>query len=87
MKKGIEVQSAHDRAGNWLLKVAKKRGKLTIEDIKEAAMDWEPDYYFLVLNCLDTDSIQYYDDDLDGDAAELYKADAFLEALGRLKRK
>ena len=87
MKKGIEVQSAHDRAGNWLLKIAKNRGKLTIEDIREAAMEWEPNYYCLLLNCLDMDSIQYFDDDLDGDAAELYEADAFLEALGRVKRK
>ena len=87
MKKGIEVWSDYDRAGNWLLKVAKKRGKLTIEDIKEAAMDWGPDYYFLVLNCLDTDSIQYYDDDLDGDAAELYPAEKFLEFYGRMERK
>lgn len=87
MKKGIEVWSDTDISGNWLLKVAKKRGKLTLEDIKEAAMDWEPDYYFLVLNCLNTDNIQYYDDDLDGDAAELYPADKFLEFYGRMERK
>lgn len=87
MKKGIEVWSDHDISKNWVLKISKNRGKLTIEDIKEAATEWEPNYYCLVLNCLDMDNIQYFDDDLDGDAAELYEADDFLEAIGRMKRK
>lgn len=87
MKKGIEVWSGLDDFGNWMLKISKKRGKLTIEDIKEAATEWEPNYYCLVLKCIEEDGLQWYDDDLDGDAAELYEADNFLEALGRMKRK
>lgn len=43
MKKGIDVYPDRDGAGNWFLRVTKKRGKLTIDEIREAVTqynDW-----------------------------------------------
>lgn len=87
MKKGIECESAYDCAGNWVLRIRKKRGQLTLEEIKEAAMAWEQDYYGLVMRCMDDDMIQYYDDDLQGDAVELYRIEDMLELIGRVRSK
>ena len=39
MKKGLSTEARYDAAGNWMLVVRKERGKLTLEDIREAAME------------------------------------------------
>ena len=39
MKKGLSSEVTYDAAGNWMLIVRKERGKLTLEDIREAAME------------------------------------------------
>ena len=85
MKKGIEAWPKFDCNGNWVLKIKKAKGKLTLEDIRETAQEYEEDYYGLVLKCIGEDSLQYYDDDLDGDAAELYRIADMLEMIGRVK--
>lgn len=85
MKKGLSYEPTSDGAGNFVLVVRKERGKLTLEDIREAAKDWEQDYYALILKCMDDDMSQYWDDDLEGDAAELYMADKFLQVSGRAR--
>lgn len=68
-----------------MLVIRKKKGKLTIDDIKEAATEYEEDYYGLVLKCVGTDGVQWFEDDL-GDVAELYRITDVLEAFGRVKR-
>ncbi len=85
MKKGLSTETTWDGAGNAVLIVRKEKGKLTLEDIREAAMNYEQDYYMLVMKCIDEDLAQYYEDDLKGDVAELYCADKVLEAWQRLK--
>lgn len=45
MKKGINVWSDYDRQGNWTLCVGKKRGKLSLDEIKQAAQEYELDIY------------------------------------------
>ena len=87
MKKGIEVYTEFDPQGHCVLVIRKQRGKLTLEEIREAATEYEQDYYGLVLKCIDEDMDQYYDDDLLGDAAELYSISDILELKGRMKIK
>lgn len=64
MKKGLSTEVTYDAAGNWMLIVRKERGKLTLEDIREAAMECEQEYYALILKCIDEDMSQYWEDDL-----------------------
>ena len=50
------------------------------EEITEACMDYEQDFYMLVICAMDRNVGQYYDtDDLEGDYVTLYRADDFFE--------
>lgn len=76
MKKGIEAWSDWDISGRWILNIRKTRGKLTLEEIREAATEYEEDLYLLPLNCMpDTwyDGWGYEDS---GDCVTLYRSDA-----------
>ena len=78
MKRGIEVWTDYDRAGIWTLNIKKARGTLTLDEIKQAAMEYEQDFYMLVVKAMDEEIGQYYaTDDLDGDYVVLYRADDF----------
>lgn len=85
MKKGLSCESTYDAAGNWMLIVRKERGKLSLEDIREAAREYEEDYYALILKCMGDEVSQYWEDDLCGDVAELYRATEMLKVFGRAK--
>ena len=50
MKKGINAWADYDRQGNWTLCVGKKRGKLSLDEIKQAAQEYELDIYALFLD-------------------------------------
>ena len=80
MKRGIEVYTDYDVNGRWRLNVQKKRGKLTLEEIRDAAKEVELDYYLLVLDCFHEEC---FDDQLPeepvGDAVILYRTDLFYE--------
>ena len=79
-KKGIEVWTDYDLQRVWTLHIQKKRGRLTLEEITEACMDYDQDFYMLVICAMDRDVGQYYDtDDLEGDYVTLYRADDFFE--------
>lgn len=80
MKKGIEVNSEYDANGRWCLHISKKRGKLTLEEIKDAAREWEWDFYLLVLDCYhdEADNEQFGDTPV-GDHAVLYRTDLFFK--------
>lgn len=74
MKKGITVYTKYDRCGRWTLIVEKEKGKLTLDDIRQAATEWGEDHYLLHLNCM-----SFEEDELDepaGDQAVLYAAEA-----------
>lgn len=86
MKKGIEVSSEWDPQGYCVTVVRKARGKLTLDEIREAVTESDQDYYGLVLKYMDGDMLQYFEDDLQGDAVELYRMSDVLELLGRLKK-
>ena len=80
MKRGIIVWPDYDPAGLWVLKIEKKRGRLTLEEIREACTEYEQDFYMLVIRAMDEDISQYYTvDDLEGDFVILYRADDFFK--------
>ena len=79
MKKGIEVYTDYDKTNRWRLVIEKKKGKLTIEEIKEAAREWEYDFYLLVLDCFHDEDVPYGYDLPKGDRVELYRTDLFYE--------
>ena len=80
MKKGIEVWPDYDKLHIWTLHIKKARGRLTLDEIKDACTDYEQDFYLLVICAMDREVGQYYDtDDLEGDYVTLYRADDFFE--------
>ena len=80
MSKNIEVWSDYDRAGEWCLHIQKKRGKLSLDEIVEACINYEQDFYLLTIKAMDFEVGQYYDTtDLDGDFVTLYRADDFFK--------
>ena len=80
MKKGIEVYSDYDKTGVWTLHIKKKRGQLTLDEIRDACTEYEQDFYLLVIKAMDEEIGQYYEtDDLDGDYVTLYRADDFFK--------
>ena len=78
LSKNIETWPDYDRAGQWTLNIRKKRGRLTLDEIREACMDYDQDFYMLVICAMDNDASQYYEgDDLTSDYVQLYRADDF----------
>lgn len=81
MKKGIEVYPDYDAGNRWKLVIEKKRGKLTLDEIREAAREYEYDYYLLVLDCFhdQNDEQYYYYETPLGDKVELYRTEILNE--------
>lgn len=80
MKRGIEVWADYDPTGQWILKIQKARGKLTLDEIREACTEYDQDFYMLVIRAMDDDISQYYTvDDFDGDFVTVYRADDFFK--------
>lgn len=78
MKKGLEVWTDYDENGRWYLAIEKKKGRLTLDEIREAAMEWEQDFYALIVEAVDKESQCYYNWDFEGDFVRLYRATDFL---------
>ena len=49
-KKGIDAWASYDKQGEWVLNIAKKRGKLTVEEIEDAAREYEIGVYILFVD-------------------------------------
>lgn len=79
MKKGIVASADRDASGRWILVIEKKRGRLTLDEIKEAARDWEWDFYLLVLDCFHDEDVAYGYDAPQGDRVTLYRTDLLYE--------
>lgn len=78
MKKGIEVWPDYDANCQWCLRIKKKKGKFTLDEITEIATEWEHDFYALIIKAIDEDACQYFDDIETGDYVTLYRATDFL---------
>lgn len=76
MKKGIEVHSDYDRTGKWCLVITKKKGRFTLDEITEAAREWEWAWYLMPLNCAGDEELQYDEDD-EGDCVTLYRMEDY----------
>ena len=80
MSKNIEVWTEYDATGQWTLCIRKKRGRLSLDEIRDACTEYEQDFYLLVIKAMDEDVSQYYaTDDLDGDYVVLYRAGDFFK--------
>ncbi len=80
MSKNIEVWSDYDKNKQWRLNIRKKRGTLTLEEIRQACEDYKQDEYLLVICAKDKENGQDYEtDDLTGDYVQLYRADDFYQ--------
>lgn len=78
MKKGTTIESGYGVEGRWCLKIRKAKGKFSLDEIIEAAKEWEEDYYAVIVKAMSDETAQYYDDDLDGDCVTLYRATDFI---------
>ena len=79
-KKGIETEPGYDKAGRWCITIRKKRGRLTLDEIRQAARECEWDYYLLVIDAFHDDfDEQFGDSPPPGDRAVLYRTDLFYE--------
>lgn len=79
--------------GNWMLCVGKKRGKFSLDEIKQAAQEYELDIYALFLDCMGNDlpeSDNFYVPNSDGtmteysDFVQLYPAGNIEKMKGKL---
>lgn len=78
-KPNVEAYSDYDPTGRWILVIEKRRGKLTLEEIKEAARAHEWDFYLLVLDCFHDEEIQFDEPPARGDRVTLYRTDLLYE--------
>ena len=78
MKKGTEIWSDCDASGRWCLRLKKAKGKFSLDEIIEAATEWEQDFYAVIIKAVDDDMMQYFDDIEQGDFITLYSATDFL---------
>ena len=78
MKRGIETWTSYDRAGFFRLHIKKARGKLSLEEIREACREYDEGFYMLFVDALRDEAADYYDlGDIEGDSVVVYTADDF----------
>ena len=56
------------------MRIKKKKGKFTLDEITEIATEWEQDFYALIIKAIDEDMCQYFDDIENGEYMTLYRA-------------
>lgn len=79
-KAKIEVWPDYDAGGDWILRMRKARGELTLAEITDEARAYNPDVYALVIKAYDTDGGLGYDPaEPEGDEVMLYRADDFFK--------
>ena len=80
MKKGIEIQPDYDPQGIGCLRLKKKKGHFTLDEIIEACKDYESDFYMISIKAMDAEMDQYYMvDDFEGDYVTVYSASDFFK--------
>lgn len=80
MKKGIEIWQDYDPQGISCLRIRKKKGHFTLDEIIDACREYEQDFYMISIKAMDAEMDQYYMvDDFEGDYVTVYPADKFFE--------
>lgn len=80
--RNIESWSDFDRDGRWCIHARKKRGRFTLDELTEVAMQYDEDYYAVIIKAIDEDYEQYFDDIQLGDSVCIYRATDFLRGDG-----
>ena len=78
MNKRIMVWPDWDKSGRWCLRMQKSRGKFTLDEIRDAARDYEYDFYLLVLDAFHEEE-DHFMEAQSGDFVTLYRTDLFYE--------
>ena len=60
------------------MELKEKTPHTILNEIIEAAKEWEEDYYAVIIKAMGDETAQYYDDDLEGDYVTLYRATDFI---------
>lgn len=72
--------SDYDKSGRWCLKLKKAKGKFTLDEIIQAAKEWEVDFYLLLLDAFhDEADNEQFGELQTGDFVTLYRTDLFYE--------
>ncbi len=79
MKRGVDVWPDYDETGRWCLRVKKARGKFTLDELEEIAMEYEQDFYAVIIKAVEQDMEQYFEYKDSGEFVTLYRATDFLE--------
>lgn len=76
MKRGIEIWSDYDKTDQWCLRLRKKKGRFTLDEIQEVLREYELDFYFVFLDaCNDPDD---GGPEKPGDYVTVYRAEDFI---------
>ena len=75
MKRGIEVYTDYDEKGRLTHYVKKRKGKLTLDEIRDALREYEEDYYLLVVDA-------YHDPNEDQPVGDLAEAHVLQQLQG-----
>lgn len=70
--------SDYDKNGRWCLKMQKARGRFTLDEIIEAAKEYEWDFYLLLIDAYH-DNEEQFGQAQEGDFVTLYRTDLFFE--------
>jgi len=79
MKKGIEVRSDYDRSGKHCLRISKAKGKFSLDEIIDAAREYEEDIYVIAIKAVSEENSSYFPEIDNGDFVTLYRATDFFE--------
>lgn len=80
MKKGIEIWQDYDLQGISCLRIRKKKGHFTLDEIIDACREYEQDFYMISIKAMDAEMDQYYMvDDFEGDYVTVYSASDFFK--------
>lgn len=81
MKKGTEAWTDYDSSGRWCIRAKKQRGKFDLDELQDIAMQFDQDYYAVIIKAIDDDMMQYFDDvDHPGDYVTMYRATDFFRS-------
>ncbi len=76
--RNIESWTEYDCNGRWCICAKKKRGRFTLDELTEVAMQYDEDFYAVIIKAISDEDIQFFDDIRIGDAVYIYRATDFL---------